>query len=146
MDKVEMNREADVVRSLVDLADVLTNDYDVVDLLTLLSGRCVDVLAVSTAGVCLAPPPGSLRVVASSVHAMRLLDLFVVQQADGPVIDPSCPARPVPIRPHHFVGGRVFDESRAAEAAQRRRAGQLVRPSPLPCDLLNQPSAPMMSR
>ena len=31
---IEMTREADVVRSLVEMADNLVDDYDVVDLLT----------------------------------------------------------------------------------------------------------------
>jgi hypothetical protein len=35
-----MTREADVVRSLVEMADTLVDDYDVVDLLTGLTDRC----------------------------------------------------------------------------------------------------------
>jgi hypothetical protein len=34
-----MTREADVVRSLVEMADTLVDDYDVVDLLTGLTDR-----------------------------------------------------------------------------------------------------------
>ena len=56
-----MTREADVVRSLVEMADTLVDDYDVVDLLTGLTNRCVTLLDVSAAGVMLAsrhdPPP-----------------------------------------------------------------------------------------
>ena len=37
-----MTPEADVVQSLVDLADTLVDDYDVVDLLTGLADRCVN--------------------------------------------------------------------------------------------------------
>ena len=37
-----MTREADVVRSLVEMADTLVDDYDIVDLLTGLANRCVD--------------------------------------------------------------------------------------------------------
>ncbi len=36
-----MAREADVVRSLVEMADTLVDDFDVVDLLTGLTDRCV---------------------------------------------------------------------------------------------------------
>jgi hypothetical protein len=49
-----MTREADVVRSLVEMADTLVDDYDVVDLLTGVADRCVDLLGVSAAGVMLA--------------------------------------------------------------------------------------------
>ena len=80
-----MTREADVVRSLVEMADTLVDDYDVVDLLTGLADRCVSLLGVSAAGVMLASPAGSLGLVASSSEAMRLLELFELQAAGGPV-------------------------------------------------------------
>ena len=57
-----MNREAAVVRSLVEMADTLVEDYDVVDLLTGLADRCVSLLGVSAAGVMLASPEGGLVV------------------------------------------------------------------------------------
>lgn len=82
-----MTREADVVRSLVEMADTLVDDYDVVDLLTGLAGRCVTLLGASAAGVMLASPAGSLGLVASSSEAMRLLELFELQAQEGPCVD-----------------------------------------------------------
>jgi len=82
-----MTREADVVRSLVEMADTLVDDYDVVDLLTGVADRCVSLLGVSAAGVMLASPAGSLALVASSSEAMRLLELFELQQQEGPCLD-----------------------------------------------------------
>ena len=82
-----MTREADVVRSLVEMADTLVDDYDVVDLLTGLTDRCVTLLDVSAAGVMLASPSGSLGLVASSSEAMRLLELFELQEPEGPCLD-----------------------------------------------------------
>src|SRR5256886_1424024 len=82
-----MTREADVVRSLVEMADTLVDDYDVVDMLTGLADRCVHLLGVSAAGVMLASPAGSLALVASSSEAMRLLELFELQQQEGPCLD-----------------------------------------------------------
>ncbi|HEY1916163.1 MAG TPA: GAF and ANTAR domain-containing protein [Streptosporangiaceae bacterium] len=82
-----MTREADVVRSLVEMADTLVDDYDVVDLLTGLANRCVDLLGASAAGVMLASPAGGLRLVASSSEAMRLLELFELQTEEGPCLD-----------------------------------------------------------
>jgi GAF domain-containing protein len=82
-----MTREADVVRSLVEMADTLVDDYDVVDLLTGLTNRCVTLLGVSAAGVMLASPAGGLRLVASSSEAMRLLELFELQAQEGPCLD-----------------------------------------------------------
>jgi GAF domain-containing protein len=82
-----MTREADVVHSLVEMADTLVDDYDIVDLLTALTDRCVSLLAVSAAGVMLASPSGSLGLVASSSEAMRLLELFELQAQEGPCLD-----------------------------------------------------------
>jgi GAF domain-containing protein len=85
--EMEMSREADVVRSLVEMAETLVDDYDVVDLLTGLADRCVSLLGVSAAGVMLASPAGSLGLVASSSEAMRLLELFELQAQQGPCLD-----------------------------------------------------------
>src|SRR5436305_1406352 len=42
-----MTREADVVRSLVEMAETLVDHYDVVDLLTGLADRCADLATLS---------------------------------------------------------------------------------------------------
>ena len=44
-----MAREAMLARTLVELADTLVADFDVVDLLSLLTDGCVDVLDVAAA-------------------------------------------------------------------------------------------------
>jgi len=90
-----MTRESDVVRSLVEMADTLAGDYDIVDMLTGLADRCVDLLGVSAAGVMLASPAGSLALVASSSEAMRLLELFELQAQEGPCLDAFRTGQPV---------------------------------------------------
>lgn len=82
-----MPREALLARTLVELADTLVADFDVVELLTLLADRCVEVLDVDAAGLVLAGPEGSLRVMASSSEAMRVLELFEIQSQEGPCLD-----------------------------------------------------------
>src|ERR1700733_11998409 len=82
-----MTREADVVRSLVEMSDTLVDDYDVVDLLTGLADRCVSLLGVSAAGVMLAAPTGGLRLIASSSETMRVVELFELQAREGPCLD-----------------------------------------------------------
>ncbi|MHB1930491.1 MAG: GAF and ANTAR domain-containing protein, partial [Acidimicrobiales bacterium] len=76
-----------LVRSLVELADNLVDDFDVVDLLSLLSDRCVQALDVTAAGVMLAAPSGALQVIASSSDAMRTLELFQLQADEGPCLE-----------------------------------------------------------
>src|SRR5687768_4186025 len=82
-----MPREALLARTLVELADTLVDDFDVVELLTLLADRCVEVLNVSAAGLMLVAPEGDLRVVASSSEEMRLVELFELQSQEGPCPD-----------------------------------------------------------
>jgi GAF domain-containing protein len=90
-----MTREAVLARTLVELADTLVDDFDVVDLLTRLADRCVEVLDVEAAGIMLAAPDGHLRVMASSSEAMRLLELFEVQAREGPCLDAHSTGLPV---------------------------------------------------
>ena len=82
-----MTREALLARTMVDLADTLVDDFDVVELLTLLTDRCVEVLDVSAAGLMLVAPEGDLRVVASSSEEMRVVELFELQSEEGPCLD-----------------------------------------------------------
>lgn len=71
----------------MELADILVDDFDVVDLLARLADHCVEVLDVETAGIMLAGPDGHLRVIASSSEAMRVLELFEIQSQEGPCLD-----------------------------------------------------------
>ena len=51
-----MAKQTLFTRALVELADTLVADFDVVELLTRLADRCVDVLDVGAAGLMLAGP------------------------------------------------------------------------------------------
>lgn len=87
MTRESMTREAVLARTFVELADTLVDDFDVVDLLTRLVDRCVEVLDVEAAGIMLAAPNSPLRVMASSSAAMRVLELFEIQAQEGPCLD-----------------------------------------------------------
>src|SRR5579864_7894257 len=76
-------REALLARTLVELADTLVADFDVVELLTLLADRCVDVLDAGAAGLMLFGPDGDLRRMASPSDTMRVLELFELQLQKG---------------------------------------------------------------
>jgi transcriptional regulator with GAF, ATPase, and Fis domain len=82
-----MPREELLARTFVELADTLVDDFDVVELLTMLAHRCVEMLDVAAAGLMLVAPEGDLRVVASSSEAMRLVELFEIQSEEGPCPD-----------------------------------------------------------
>jgi len=101
-----MLREAKLARTMVELADTLVADFDVIELLTLLADRCVDVLDVDAAGLMLTSPDGELRVMASSSPAMRLLELFELQSQEGPCLDCYRTGQPVVNQHLATVNGR----------------------------------------
>ncbi len=82
-----MARESLLITTLVELADNLVDSYDVIDVLTVLSDRCVQTIDVDAAGVLLAWPGGDLQFVASSSESMKVLELFQIQADEGPCVD-----------------------------------------------------------
>lgn len=101
-----MPRETMLARTLVELADNLVADFDVVELLTLLTDRCVDVLDVGAAVLMLVSPEGDLRVMASSSEALRVLELFELQSREGPCLDCYRSGQPVVNQDLATVNGR----------------------------------------
>jgi len=81
------SRQRLIGETMVTLADNLVADFDVIELLTVLADRCVTVLGASAAGLMLAGPDGTLRVVASSSEQMRLLELLELQTEQGPCLE-----------------------------------------------------------
>ena len=82
-----MFREQRLSQAFVELADTLVDDFDVVDFMTLLTERCVDLLGATDGGLMLVDPLGDLRVVASSSEQMRTLELLELQSSEGPCLD-----------------------------------------------------------
>ena len=90
-----MSRESVLARTMVELADNLVDDFDIVDVLTLLADRCVEVLDAAAAGIMLGGPDGQLQLMTSSNEAMRVVELFELQSAEGPCWDCFHSGRPV---------------------------------------------------
>jgi GAF domain-containing protein len=81
--------------TFVDLADTMVADFDVLDFLHMLTDRTVRLLAASAAGVVLADPRGELRVAAASSEQAGLLELFQLQNDQGPCLECFRTGRPV---------------------------------------------------
>ena len=81
--------------TFVDLADTMVADFDVIDFLYLLTDRSVRLLAASAAGVVLADPRGELRLAAASSEQAELLELFQLQNDQGPCLECSRTGQPV---------------------------------------------------
>ncbi|MFD4561222.1 ANTAR domain-containing protein [Streptomyces sp. NPDC058469] len=81
-----MNQQL-LAKTFVELADNLVADFDLIDFLRLLTDRCVGMLDASAAGVLLADRDGKLRVMAASDERVRLLELFQLQNDEGPCLE-----------------------------------------------------------
>ena len=75
---------ARLTQALVDMADVLVGDFDVVDVLTSVAERCVDVLDASAAQLTLVAPGGDAQVIARAGEPMPTLELIELQSGEGP--------------------------------------------------------------
>lgn len=72
---------------LVEIADTLVADFDVVDFLHLVTARAAELIPDSEVGLMLADHNGQLRFMGASTEATRLLELFQVQNDQGPCLD-----------------------------------------------------------
>src|SRR6204780_2218226 len=87
--------EALLSDTFVELTDTMVAGFDVIDFMHVLTDRSVQLLDVSAAGLLLADPRGELRVVAASSEAARLLELFQLQNDQGPCLDCFRTGQPV---------------------------------------------------
>ena len=88
-------REEWLARTFVELADTLVADYDVVEFLSTLAERCVELLDGVEVGLVLVDGHGKLQVMASSSERMRVAELFEVQNEEGPCFDCQRGGEPV---------------------------------------------------
>lgn len=82
---------------LVEMADTLVEDFDVVDFLQVLTERCVQLLDVSAAGILLTDQQETLQLVAASSERTKLLELFQLQTDQGPCVDCFNTGQPVSV-------------------------------------------------
>jgi transcriptional regulator with GAF, ATPase, and Fis domain len=81
--------------TFIELADTMVADFDILDFLHMLTDRTVALLGASAAGVMLADPRGELRVAAASTEEAGLLELFQLQNDQGPCLECFRTGRPV---------------------------------------------------
>lgn len=129
-----MSRESVLARTMVELADTLVDDFDIVDLLTTLVDRCVEVLDVAAAGLMLGTSAGELQLITASSETMRVVELFELQTAEGPCLDSYRSRRPVvnqdlteaADRWPLFAPVAVREGFRAADAIPMRLRGEII--------------------
>jgi GAF domain-containing protein len=80
-------RQSLTATAFVDLVDTLVSGFDVIEVLTGLTARCVELLDCAAAGILFADGDGHLRVIGASSEQIRLLELLQVQDEKGPCLD-----------------------------------------------------------
>jgi GAF domain-containing protein len=128
-----MNQQL-LAKTFVELADNLVADFDLIDFLRLLTDRCVGLLDASAAGVLLADRDGKLRVMAASDERVRLLELFQLQNDEGPCLECFHTGTPVAVpdltrevdRWPHFVTAAHRSGFGAVQALPMRLRDEVV--------------------
>jgi transcriptional regulator with GAF, ATPase, and Fis domain len=101
--------------TFVELTDTMVAGFDMIDFLHVLTDRSVQLLDVEAAGLLLADPRGELRVVAASSEAARLIELFQLQNDEGPCLDCYRSGLPVHATDLAFEADRWPRFARAAQ-------------------------------
>lgn len=84
-----------LARVFVEVADTLVDEFDIIEFLQMLADRAAGLVDASTVGLLLADQRGRLQFMAASDENTRLLELFQLQNHDGPCLDAFNTARPV---------------------------------------------------
>lgn len=82
----EISREARINQAFVTLADTLTAEYDVVDLLHTLMGECLELVDVQAGGLVLANGHGQLELVASTSERADFVEVMQLNAGAGPCV------------------------------------------------------------
>lgn len=83
----QLSHRARAAGAFVELVDALVDDFDVVDMLTVLTTRCVELLDAAASGILLCDTDGTLRVAGASNEQANLLELLQLQNDEGPCLD-----------------------------------------------------------
>jgi GAF domain-containing protein len=93
----EESREGRLTSAFVTLADTLTTEYDVVDLLDLLVRECTEILDTEAGGLMLADSEGNLQLVASTSEQVELVEVMQLNAGAGPCLDCFATGEPVSV-------------------------------------------------
>jgi hypothetical protein len=90
-----MSREDLIADTFVGIVDSLVDEFDIIDMLTGLTLGCVDLDLATASGILLADDHGKLRVMAASSERAHLLELFQLQNDEGPCLEAFSTGEPV---------------------------------------------------
>lgn len=118
----------------VDVADSLTDDFDLIEFLQMLTTRSSDLLEIRAAGLLFADPQGRLQLMAASDERAQMLELFQLQAREGPCLDcfnegtaiVGADLRQSADRWPHFAPRAVESGFRAVHAFPLRLRGEVI--------------------
>ncbi len=84
-----------VARVFVEVADTLVAEFDLIEFLQVLASRTADLLDTSPVGLLIANQRGRLEFMAASDENVKLLELFQVQEQEGPCMEAYQTGQPV---------------------------------------------------
>jgi GAF domain-containing protein len=85
------------LQTFATLADTLVDDFDLIELLHLLTARAVAYTSADEVGILLTDDTGTLQCLAASNERTRLLELFQIQNEEGPCRDCVTTGSPIEI-------------------------------------------------
>ncbi|PKQ25877.1 MAG: transcriptional regulator [Actinobacteria bacterium HGW-Actinobacteria-4] len=80
-------RETRISAAFVAVADILTTDFDAVELLHTLVNDCVEILEMNAGGLMLADSTGELHLMTSTSEAAEFVEVMQMAASSGPCID-----------------------------------------------------------
>ena len=132
-----LSREERLTGTFVELADSLVDRFDIVDLLTVLAERSVEIFDVDAAGLLMSDAAGELRLMAATSEAIHMVELMQLQADQGPCLDCFRSGAPVLVADLGEDGGPL------APLRARGDHGRLPRrPRPARCACAERCSAP----
>ncbi len=90
-----MISSTELSEAFVEMADTLVDDFDIVEFLSNLTVRAAAVSGASAVGLMLADHVGRARFMAANNESGKLIELFQLQNAEGPCLDCITTGRPV---------------------------------------------------
>lgn len=131
MTTIASDRLAEV---LVDVADTLVDEFDLIDFLQRVTTHASDLVAARICGLMLADHRGRLQLMAASEERAEMLELFQVQAEEGPCQDAYRTGNPVIVTDLHAMEDRwpqfapqaVAAGFQAVHAFPMRLRGQVI--------------------
>jgi GAF domain-containing protein len=84
-----------LARVFVEVADTLIDEFDLIDFMHMIAERTADLIGAPAVGLLLADQHGRLEFLAASNENTKLLELFQVQNHEGPCLDAFRTATPI---------------------------------------------------